>query len=369
MSATTEPKSDAPRGQGRIEAALDAFDAAESPETPAAERRPAPSEQPATPAAEDEGRTTPPRDERGRFVAGQPPETPPVGDQTPTQAPAGESPPATPAQPDEVATLREEMRQLQSRLGNYDQMRQENQALRQQLTQGEQAWRQRQDQAVAEQRRRQTDDLNQRLVAAMARGDLTEQDAEIHRRVLRGQFAEEDNARLQTENQELRQGRDTERSGDRARYQDALLPFVLPQVMQAYVPQFAARASALRGVAITPEEAAAFLSEPGSRQAYEQAWRMPLPPGVKEQYFESIEQQQAGLLAERSRLAAERREWETQRELTGNRARVAGDGATRELVPGAAGEPAPDYSKYRNSGDIAGALDAYEEDRQAGRAQ
>jgi non-ribosomal peptide synthetase component F len=105
------------------------------------------------------------------------------------------------------------------------------------------------------------------------------------------------------------------------------------------------------------------------RQQIEWAWLQPLPPEAKERLVDSIEAQQAWALAERSRLTTERREWDQQRQLATNRTNATGSGATRELVPGAAGEPAPDYSKYRNSGDIAGALDAYEEDRRAGRAQ
>lgn len=362
MSATTRPATDAPRDDERsFDAALaDYRSAAEPDEAPAAADQPAREDRAAAPEETDEGRTTPPRDERGRFTAPQRETQAP-----PTQEPA---PPEQPAEPPadlaaQLAAERARREELERNYGgNLRQKDAEIQALRQREAQARQQWEQDLEQRTQQARQAQRDTLNQQIAAALARGDLTEQDAQIHRDRLEGQFARDDNARLQAQLQALRQGAETERAAERARYQDALLPFVLPQVMQAYVPQFAARASALRGISVTPEEAAAFLSEPGARQVYEQAWRMPLPPGAKEQYFESIEQQQAGLLAERSRLAAERREWEGQRQLTGNRARAAGNGATRELVPGAAGDGQSREERLAAAEDFDAALEImYEE--------
>jgi hypothetical protein len=359
MSATTRSATDAPQGQGEdFNAVFAEMTAARDAEPAAGQGEPARQEQPATPEAEDEGRATPPRDERGRFTTPQQ-ETPAPPAQEPAQPEQPAEPPADLAA--QLAAERARREELERNYGgNLRQKDAEIQALRQREAQARQQWEQDLEQRTQQARQAQRDTLNQQIAAALARGELTEQDAQIHRDRLEGQFARDDNARLQAQLQALQQGTETERAADRARYQDALLPFVLPQVMQAYVPQFAARASALRGVAITPEEAAAFLSEPGSRQAYEQAWRMPLPPGAKEQYFESIEQQQAGLLAERSRLAAERREFERQRQLAANRAAAAGNGATRELVPGSAGPTDPDLARFQsrpgNEGDHFDAL-------------
>jgi hypothetical protein len=365
MSATTEPKADAPRGQGRIEAALDAFDAAETEQAPAAERQPAPSEQAQTPEPATDGAPTPPRDERGRFTSAQ------QEAQPRQQAPPAQEQPAPAAQPspeqpvDKAAQLEARLAELErSYNSNVNQLRTQNQQLQQQLQQGEQTWRQRDEQARATYRKQLNDKLEAQLASSP---DLTDREKYLYRQDLKAQFLEEDNARIQAGWDAERQGWTAQLGTTQQQYQRALLPQVLPQVLSTYAGQLAAKA-AQHGAQATPEEAAAFLADPAVRQQIEWAWLQPLPPDAKERLVDSIEAQQAWALAERSRLTTERREWEQQRQLAGNRARAAGDGATRELVPGAAGELAPDYSKYRNSGNVAGALDAYEEDRQAGRA-
>jgi hypothetical protein len=357
MSATTEPKADAPRGQGRIEAALDAFDAAESPETPAAGAQPAPSEQPATPAAEDEGRTTPLRDERGRFTSPQQ-ETPAPPAQEPSQReqPAAQEQPA----PDKAAQLEARLAELErSYNSNVGQLRTQNQQLQQQLTQGEQAWRQRETERVEAQRRAAREDLERRIAQARAQNpDLTEQEIVPHRRALEAQFLEEDLARERAERQAEREN--WQQFLGASQRQQVLTQ--LPAALGEYAPHMAGLARGQHD-GVTEEEARAFLAEPPIQQAI----RETLPLG--REAVNTLSSQLAYVLGQRSRLAAQERAAADQRQLTDNRARAAGDGATRELVPGAAGEPAPDYSKYRNSGDIAGALDAYEEDRRAGRAQ
>jgi hypothetical protein len=357
MSATTRPATDAPQGQGRIEAALDAFDAAETEQAPAAETQPAPSEQPATPAAEDEGRTTPPRDERGRFTS----------QQQETQAPPAQEPgqPAQPATreqpaPDKAALLEARLAELErSYGGNLRQKDREIEALRQQFAQGEQTWRQRETERVEAQRRAAREDLERRIAQARAQNpDLTEQEIVPHRRALEAQFLEEDLARERAD-------RETERQGwqqflGASQRQQVLTQ--LPAALGEYAPHMAGLARA-QHAGVTEEEARAFLAEPPIQQAI----RETLPLG--REAVNTLSSQLAYVLGQRSRLAAQERAAAAQQQLLTNRTAAAGNGATRELVPGAAGEPAPNYSKYRNSGDIAGALDAYEEDRQAGRAQ
>jgi hypothetical protein len=361
MSATTEPKADAPRGAGRIEAALDAFDAAETEQVPGAEARPAPGEQAHTPEPPTDGAPTPPRDERGRFTSAQQ-ET-----QTP-QAPATQAEPEPPAEPpaDLAAQLaaerarREELERTYS--ANVEQLRRQAQVYQQQLQQGEQTWRQQYETRIAAERKRQTDALEAQLANSP---DLTDREKGLYRAELKAQFLEEDGARKEADWQAERQqlhgviGRTTHEQ----RIQQ------LPVAMQQYVPYMAQLATSLTTVPVTPEEAHAFMAEPWVFEQNRQIMETNYPDEVKRTLLNELGNQQARILGERSRVAAQQRDFAAQQQLATNRTNAAAGGATRELVPGAAGEPAPDYSKYRNSGDIAGALDAYEQDRQAGRAQ
>jgi hypothetical protein len=353
MSATTRPATDAPQGQG------DTFDAeyaalVAGQDAPAQTDEPARQEPPATPEAEDEGRQTPPRDERGRFTSPQQ-ETQTEPAQEPP-APAEQPPPEQPA-PDKAAQLEARLAELERNYtGNLNQLRTQNQQLQQQLQQGEQTWRQNQAQQLETHRQRLRDDLEARLGQSP---DLTDREKYLYRQDLKAQFLEEDNARIQAERDAERQGWTAQLGTTQQQYQRALLPQVLPQVLSTYAAQLAAKA-AQHGAQATPEEAAAFLAEPAVRQQIEWAWTQPLAPDAKERLVDSIEAQQAWSLAERSRLSRERRDFEAQQQLATNRAAAAGNGATRELVPGSAGPTDPDLARFQsrpgNEGDHFDAL-------------
>jgi hypothetical protein len=355
MSATTRPATDAPQGQGEdFNAVFAEMTAARDTEPAAGQGEPARQEPPQTPEAEDEGRQTPPRDERGRFTTPQQ-ETPAPPAQEPTQPEQPAEPPADlAAQLAAERARREELERNYS--ANVEQMRRQAQALQQQMAQGRQQWEQDQARQLAAHRQRLRDDLEARLGQSP---DLTDREKYLYRQDLKAQFLEEDNARIQAERDAERQGWTAQLGTTQQQYQRALLPQVLPQVLSTYAAQLAAKA-AQHGAQATPEEAAAFLAEPAVRQQIEWAWTQPLAPDAKERLVDSIEAQQAWSLAERSRLATERREFEAQQQLATNRAAAAGNGATRELVSGSAGPTDPDLARFQsrpgNEGDHFDAL-------------
>jgi molecular chaperone GrpE (heat shock protein) len=353
MSATTEPKADAAQGRG------DTFDAeyaalVAGQDAPAQTDAPAQPGQPQTPEAEDEGRTTPPRDERGRVASSQQEaQAPPAQEPSQPAQPAAQEQPA----PDKAAQLEARLAELERNYsGNLRQKDAEILALRQRETQARQQWQQDQAQQLATYRQRLRDDLETRLGQSP---DLTDREKYLYRQDLKAQFLEEDNARLQAERDAERQGWTAQLGTTQQQYQRALLPQVLPQVLATYAAQLAAKATQ-HGAQATPEEAAAFLAEPAVRQQIEWAWTQPLAPDAKERLVDSIEAQQAWSLAERSRLATERRDFAAQQQLAANRANAAGSGATRELVPGSAGPTDPDLARYQsrpgNEGDHFDAL-------------
>jgi hypothetical protein len=331
MSATTRPATDAPRGDEQsFDAALaDYRSAAEPDEAPAAADQPAREDRAAAPEETDEGRATPPRDERGRFVAGQQQGAPPAGETPPPAQPAAEPAPDVAAQ---LAAAEKRLADLErSYGGNVEQMRGQIQALQQQLQRGEQTWREQYETRIAAERKRQTDALEAQLANSP---DLTDREKNLYRAELKAQFLEEDGARKEADWQAERQqlhgviGRTTHEQ----RIQQ------LPVAMQQYVPYMAQLATALTTVPVTPEEAHAFMAEPWVFEQNRQIMETNYPDEVKRTLLNELGNQQARILGERSRVAAQQRDFAAQRQLADNRARATGDGATRELVPGAAGD-------------------------------
>jgi hypothetical protein len=356
MSATTRPATDAPQGQGEdFNAVFAEMTAARDTEPAAGQGEPARQEPPATPEAEDEGRQTPPRDERGRFTAPQQEtQAPPTQEPTTPEQPA--EPPADPAaQLAAERARREELERTYS--ANVEQLRRQAQAYQQQLQQGEQTWRQNQEQRIAVERDRLRRDLDLRIARSP---EATAEQIQEARDLLEGRFAIEDLARERAERQAERQGWQQTLAGLQQQDQHRRVSDVVPSVLTKYATQMAARAQALHGVSVAPEEAAAFVAEPHIREQYERAWVLPIPPEAKEALVDAIETQQVALLAQRSRLATERREFEQQQQLATNRANAAGNGATRELVPGSAGPTDPDLARFQsrpgNEGDHFDAL-------------
>jgi hypothetical protein len=350
MSATTRPATDAPRGQGEeFDAVFAEMTAARDTEPAAGQGEPARQEPPATPEAEDEGRATPPRDERGRFTSPQQ-ETPPA------PAAQGPTPPEPPAEPpaDLAAQLAAERARREELDRNYsanvEQLRRQTQALQQQLQQGEQTWRQRETERVEGQRRAAREDLERRIAQARAQNpDLTEQEIVPHRRALEAQFLEEDLARERADREAERQG--WQQFLGASQRQQVLTQ--LPAALGEYAPHMAGLARAQHD-GVTEEEARAFLAEPPIQQAI----RETLPLG--REAVNTLSSQLAYVLGQRSRLAAQEREAAAQRQLADNRAAAAGNGATRELVPGSAGPTDPDLARFQsrpgNEGDHFDAL-------------
>jgi hypothetical protein len=349
MSATTRPATDAPQGQGEdFDAVFAEMVAGQQPPEP--DGATTPPEQPQPPETPDEGRTTPPRDERGRFAA-RPEQEQPATTTTPTEPAEGAPVDWEARWRDTEAAREKEANDRRAAEGRIEAERRRAEDLARQAAQGEQAWRERQERDLADQRRRQGEDLNQRLVAAMARGDITEQDAQTHRRLLTGEgsWAAEDLARKEAaweqERQQLRQvigGMHRDTALDK-----------IPEAMRQYAPYMAQIATDLHGtqlgVQVSPEDAGAFLAQPEIQQAI----RETLPLGRAA--LNAFSQQLAYPLAVRAQLGArqreldaQREEWERQRQLTDNRAAAAGNGATRELVPGSAGPTDPDLARFQS---------------------
>jgi hypothetical protein len=335
MSATTRPATDAPQGQG------DTFDAeyaalVAGQDAPAQADALAQSGQPRTPEAEDEGRQTPPRDERGRFTSPQQETQAP-----PVQEPGQPAQPATQEQPapDKAAQLEARLAELErSYTGNLRQKDAEIQALRQREAQGEQAFRQRETERIEAQRRAAREDLERRIAQARQQNpDLTEQEIVPYRRALEAQFLEEDLARERAERQAEREG--WQQFVGASQRQQVLTQ--LPAALGEYAPHMAGLARA-QHAGVTEEEARAFLAEPPIQQAI----RETLPLG--REAVNTLSSQLAYVLGQRSRLAAQERAAAEQQQLAANRAAAAGNGATRELVPGSAGPTDPDLARFQS---------------------
>jgi hypothetical protein len=349
MSATDRPASDAAPGRG------DTFDAeyaalVAGQDAPAQDGEPARQGPPATPEAEDEGRFPPLRDERGRFTTlrqDESREAPPAQEQPPAQA--AQPPPEQPV--DKAAQLEARLAELERNYtGNLRQKDQQIEALRQQFAQGEQTWREQQERRIADERKRLGDDLERQIAQARAANpNFTEQDAQYHRERLAGTFAQEDLARERAERQAERER--WEQAGATMRQQVVLQQ--LPAALGEYAPQMAALARQHHG-GVTDDEARAFLTEPQIQRAI----RETLPLG--REAVNTLSGQFAYVLAQRAHLAAQQREAAAQRQLADNRAAAAGNGATRELVPGSAGPTDPDLARFQsrpgNEGDHFDAL-------------
>jgi hypothetical protein len=350
MSATTRPATDAPQVQGEdFNAVFAEMTAARDIEPAAGQGEPARQEQAQTPEDEDEGRQTPPRDERGRFTS-QRQET----QAPPAQEPGQPAQPATQEQPapDKAAQLEARLAELErSYGGNLRQKDQQIEALRQQFAQGEQTWRQRETERVEAQRKAAREDLERRIAQARAQNpDLTEQEIVPHRRALEAQFLEEDLARERADRQAEREG--WQQFLGASQRQQVLTQ--LPAALGEYAPHMAGLARAQHGAAVSDDEARAFLAEPQIQRAI----RETLPLG--REAVNTLSGQFAYVLAQRAHLAAQQREAAAQRQLADNRAAAAGNGATRELVPGSAGPTDPDLARFQsrpgNEGDHFDAL-------------